>query len=204
MTGKSHIVMGAVSAGIIAETLFLGLHTETKFYDISRSAVDFLSCNFNISTESSSISLGYALKLLNFAIAILIPAFVYLLGNLLPDIDHENSMIGKIIYIPIKHRTWTHTIYFPAALWIAGIFSYRLLFYLGTGMFFHDFWDSFSYLGTDWLYPKKNKHHILKLYHTGSPSEYIFVGIWLTVFIFYTAYVFCSIYVFKGINLAQP
>ena len=113
----------------------------------------------------------------------------FIIGSLLPDIDHPNSEIGKFIHLPIKHRTWTHAIYIPVILFLLSI-KYKILFWLGLGYFGHLFWDSFSSKGNNWLYPIKNKFH-LKLYSTGNTSEtivtifnFIFT-IFLTIFIIY-------------------
>ena len=35
----------------------------------------------------------------------------YFLGTLLPDIDNPNSLLGRIIHVPVEHRTWFHVSY---------------------------------------------------------------------------------------------
>lgn len=35
----------------------------------------------------------------------------YFLGNLLPDVDNPNSILGRIVHVPVDHRTWLHAIY---------------------------------------------------------------------------------------------
>lgn len=51
-------------------------------------------------------------------------SLLFLFGTLLPDIDNKKSMLGRHMYLPLKHRTWTHTLWF-AMLWLA--FRYVLL-----------------------------------------------------------------------------
>lgn len=35
----------------------------------------------------------------------------YFIGTLLPDIDNPKSILGRMIHIPVEHRTWLHAIY---------------------------------------------------------------------------------------------
>lgn len=185
MRGKSHIAMNVVTAGTVACTGFLFIKSDLSesLGEISKAVYEFLFDNGTIS------------------MFIFVPAAIllYLLGSLLPDIDHPYSTIGKIIHLPIPHRTWTHAIYVPVILFIAGMW-YRLLFWLGLGYFFHLFWDSFSASGVNWLYPKKNKHHVLKLYHTSQPSEYMTVGVSTTLLVIYACIVLQSVYHFVNIT----
>lgn len=170
MTGKSHITMNLCTATVMADAIFLGANTNEKSipYALSNDIKTFV-------TNNGTIPL---IVFITSAMAL------YILGSILPDIDHPYSMIGKIIYIPIEHRTWTHAIYIPIILCIASI-KIRLLLFLGLGMFLHDFWDAFSTSGIHWLYPKKMKHR-LKLYHTGTFSEYIFVALFIMITILIT------------------
>jgi len=113
------------------------------------------------------------------------------LGAILPDIDSPNSMVVKRlgIYLPFKHRTWTHALYIPLLLVLISI-AVPIVRFLTIGYLFHLWEDSFSRSGIDWLYPKKNKKHIA-LYKTNTISEYI------------TAYGFiavCAVVVYIAIN----
>lgn len=51
----------------------------------------------------------------------------YFLGNLLPDIDNPNSILGRIVHVPVKHRTWLHAIYLylviGALRWLHPLFT---------------------------------------------------------------------------------
>lgn len=118
----------------------------------------------------------------------LLAVVLFYLGTLLPDIDSENSMLGKYIHLPIEHRVWTHAIYIPL-LFLIGSYWVRVLFWLSLGYLLHLFWDAFSYCGVCFFYPissyrrfgntgaKVKKKHILKVYRAGKPSEYVVVTI---------------------------
>lgn len=124
-------------------------------------------------------------KMVPRSFAYLVATIVWLigvwLGSLLPDIDSKSSYLGRYVHLPLKHRTWTHTIW-----------AVLLLFFLClTGSFGCSIWlgytlhvvvDSFSVCGVCWTYPLKKyryfsngamvkPHHRLKLYHAGKNSE---------------------------------
>lgn len=90
-----------------------------------------------------------------FEIAGVLLAFGF--GALLPDIDSEESTLGR--YVPfiskaIPHRTITHTIW--AVLLIGGISWYAGSIYgvaLTAGYALHILQDSFSKQGIAWFYP---------------------------------------------------
>lgn len=111
---------------------------------------------------------------------------LYLIGALLPDIDTQYSMLGRIIYIPVEHRTWTHAIWWPILFCIGGIWV-RGFMWLAIGIFIHDLADSFSASGLNWFYPIKRKHkHVLKLYHTGHIGERVIIIVSWVIMILYT------------------
>jgi membrane-bound metal-dependent hydrolase YbcI (DUF457 family) len=116
----------------------------------------------------------------------LVPFILFVLfGTLFTDCDSKKSILGKIIYIPIKHRRWLHAIWIPALCFFAGL-SFAPSMWFSIGWFLHEFMDSFSYAGNSYLYPivgyneygdafvKKGIHNF-KLYRTGERSETIFV-----------------------------
>lgn len=105
---------------------------------------------------------------------------LFLFGTLLPDIDSPDSLIGRFVYIPIEHRTWTHTIWFVAVFFVGG---YHIIWFvwIGLGYLFHLFWDNLSVCGVCFFYPFSNyikydngakikKNHV-GFYHTGEQSE---------------------------------
>lgn len=163
MRGKSHIAANVSSVVILASTttilseVYTGVGSEPI-----RKGIDVTTQWFQ-NTGSLNPYLFAGLSCLFF-----------LLGTLLPDIDYPYSTLGRIIYIPVKHRTWTHTIWFVILFSVFSIW-FRPLIWLAVGFFLHLFWDNFSYSGVCFIYPiiKKRKHHPIKLYETSGPSEFI-------------------------------
>lgn len=116
-----------------------------------------------------------------------------IIGALLPDIDLRDSMISKLVHfhIPIRHRTWTHTLWLlliPIIIgWVLLLRSSNcnasfLWFSLALGIFWHLVMDSLSVGGVCWLYPITQyinypdgahikKHHWLKLYSVKKKSK---------------------------------
>lgn len=115
-----------------------------------------------------------------------------LLGSVLPDIDSKNSILGRYVHLPVEHHTWTHAVYIPAILAFF-VLWYHSLFWLLAGYMTHLFWDSLSAQGVCWFYKilsdyreypsgaKVKRGHRLKLYKTGKTSEYVLLGILVTL-----------------------
>jgi membrane-bound metal-dependent hydrolase YbcI (DUF457 family) len=180
MTGKSHLTTSTCTGLLVAGGV--------TCVELSNNPPKWL---LTVSTAISDYVLHTSLSLFLYVPMVIA---LFLLGSILPDIDHPYSMIGRIIHIPVQHRTWTHTAYIPIALWIASI-PVRPLFWLGTGIFIHDLFDSVSASGLCWFYPFQKyrkygtgafvkKGHILKIYHTGKASEYVVVAVMVTITIF--------------------
>lgn len=172
MTGKNHLTSATASLITVSSAV---LYVESYISDdkISRilspaakAAKDFMMDN----------------KKIPLIIFVLISLLFYYLGTLLPDIDSENSTLGRYIHIPIEHRTYTHTLWVVIPFVIVGVLWFRPLMWLAFGYIMHLFFDSFSQCGVCWLYPitryvsygsgaKCKQHHFIKLYRTGSASE---------------------------------
>jgi inner membrane protein len=84
-----------------------------------------------------------------------------------PDIDHHESLIGKIFSRPSRyilkefgHRTVTHSAYFPASL--ALLFPALTPFYLGIILSYssHIFIDLFNKSGVKLFYPLSQKEYV--------------------------------------------
>jgi len=179
MTGGSHVATGVATAAVAYDTYLLMSHMpeESVFFKVAEKSVEFLT------TTSWPLFVYMPICLV-----------LFLLGLLLPDIDSPYSALGRIFYIPFKHRTWTHC-WIPLFLCAIGSIWYRMLFWLGMGIFTHMFWDSFSASGVMWFYPLKTKHYC-KLYHTSSPSEYVVMTIAVMISIIYTVFAFQHTYHF--------
>ena len=145
---------------------------------------------------------------------------VFVIGSLFPDIDSHKSALGRYIYLPVSHRTWTHS-------FISVLLLFPLLFAGFIGIFFflgyvlHLLADSVSAGGICWFYPlvrfreyssgaKVAPGHRIKLYHTGKLSEkwFVFFILLMVCFIsfvtgvwghgFYALYVFLRNILFSG------
>lgn len=182
MTGKSHIATGVASAAIITDCYLLLQSAEIS--TVPHTIAENLK-NFTLHTD------------IPIPIYMSICVFFYLLGLILPDIDHPGSMIGRKLYIPLEHRTWTHC-WLPLFLCCIGSIWYRSLFFLGLGMFIHIVFDSFSASGVMWFYPLKTKH-VCVLYHVRTASEYIVAGVWILFSLIVTG--FTVQHVFHIINV---
>lgn len=184
MSGKHHLVMGATTLIATVDTSVLLSKKILSLNTLLTSVKDFVLDN----------------QSLNFWMFIGISTFLYFLGCILPDIDYPYSMIGKIIYIPIEHRTWTHAIWIPAICFIFCL-KFRYLFWLGLGMLVHNFWDSFSHSGIHWFYPiNSKKHNHIKLYSINDIRETIIVVVSIFVSIFLSFFVLQSTYHFINIS----
>ena len=106
-------------------------------------------------------------------------------GSLFPDIDSNASSLGRMLYLKVKHRTWTHSVWavlllFPMTL----VHPFARWFFFGYCL--HLLEDSVSAGGICFWYPFQKfrqygsrafvaRGHKLKLYHSGRVSEGFFV-----------------------------
>ena len=171
MRGKSHIAANVSSVVALASTATILSETYTGIgSEHIRNGIDVTTQWFQ-NTGSLNPYLFAGLS-----------GLFFLLGSLLPDIDSPYSTLGKIVHIPVKHRTWTHTIWFVIVFAVASIW-FRPLVWLAVGFFLHLFWDNFSYSGVCFIYPiiKKRKHHPLKLYRTSELSEFVVLAVVIVI-----------------------
>ena len=100
---------------------------------------------------------------------------VFALGAVLPDIDSEDSTLGKYIKPVsrlIPHRTITHTLWIVLVLGVA-VWSLESVYLLALtlGYALHILEDSFSSQGIRWLYPVPVKGRSPFTYETGGFGE---------------------------------
>lgn len=118
---------------------------------------------------------------------------LYLLGSLLPDIDSDTSMIGRHFCLPLGHRTWTHSVWALALLYLLAR-RWHIVYWLLAGYALHLVWDSVSTMGVCWLWPlsqykeypggaKVAYGHNVRIYRTGDVSE-IAVDVMVVLFTF--------------------
>lgn len=114
-----------------------------------------------------------------------------LLGSLLPDIDHPNSLLGRKAHWMGSHRGITHSVW-PVLIFCLLTWKYRLLAWLTLGYVLHLLWDSVSAAGICWFYPFQKyreysggarvaEGHRVKLYHAGDMAELAIVIISVTL-----------------------
>lgn len=180
MMGKSHIVAGICSTELVwaagrALRMYQGPGSG-YILDAMDAAGSYLAVPDGIPWP---IHMGTCLGLL-------------LLGSVLPDIDSRNSILGRYVHLPVEHHTWTHAVYIPTVLAFFAVW-YRSVFWLLAGYMIHLFWDSLSAQGVCWFYKilsdyreypsgaKVKRGHKMKLYKTGKTSEYVLLGILVTL-----------------------
>lgn len=176
MMGKYHLIvnLGVAAAGVAVGsylgTLYSGIGSEW-FYTIWDTTVQYL----------------FQKPLGPDWMHMILLSGMYVVGTLLPDIDSRTSLLGRMIYLPVEHRTWTHTLwvllFLLPCLFVTPFFAAIL-----AGYALHLIVDSVSYQGVCWLYPlssyrtfsnggKVKQHHWLKLYRCGKVSEGVFLAI---------------------------
>lgn len=137
MKAIGHLITGAAVA-VAADTTIKNLTYASE--PISSAAATLYSADF-YSAPIHSGNVGFALFWT-----------LYVLGLLIPDCDTEESFISRIIYVPVEHRTWTHSIWPVLCLCLTGVF-YRPALGLALGMAVHILCDAISVSGICWLYP---------------------------------------------------
>lgn len=172
--GKSHLAVGVASLAGVYGARMLAMAYEGPYSEILhvgiKQAEDFMVPAGVAGIAISVIGLG-----------------LYFVGTLLPDIDCETSMLGRYVYIPVQHHTWTHTAWVLALFAVFSLFS-PVFVWLFAGYFIHLLCDSPSACGVAWFYPitkyktylngaRVKKGHKVKLYHTGKTSEIVFAAI---------------------------
>ena len=123
----------------------------------------------------------------------------FFIGTLLPDIDNGSSLFGRKVRLPVRHRTWTHSLYPVIVFGILSIW-WRPIGWLAFGYLGHLFWDSLSAMGVCWFYPlpgyesygnaQVKRGHWLKLYKAGEITEYVWVVIGVIVAVCLSALAF--------------
>lgn len=185
MLGKNHIITNVCSLVCLSDVLAL----ESNYVGHFAPQVHAITNQFTHYYLNPQINMP---MILFKSICILL----FLLGTLLPDTDSPNSILGKFIYVPVEHRTWTHSIWPVIVLFGVSIFIH-ILFWVGLGYLLHLLWDSLSNGGICYFYPiskykgygngaKVKQKHIFKLYKVGSISEYILVGLVVVFTVYFT------------------
>ncbi len=171
MLGKNHLIGGVGCAGLLAGAAV------AAWPHVPADAVQFAA------PFSGFAGAAFAA----------ISGVCYMAGTLAADIDNPKSMAGRYFYLPIGHRTFTHSVW-PLAILLAlsCLNAYtRPLFYFMLGWLSHLLLDSVSACGVAWLWPFYGYRHYgpnvkiargwhLKLYHSGDSMEKFIA--WLVMF----------------------
>lgn len=176
MLGKCHIVSNVCTLTMLETTI---LYFKKQYDGFGHDVINEYACELHDFVIGKTFHGPFILWIVG-------GFLLFLLGTLLPDIDSENSLLGRYIHIPIEHRTWLHTMWIPMIFLIVSIW-YPILIWLGLGYMIHLFWDSFSYCGVCYFYPiskyrrygngaKVKQKHLFKLYRAGKSSEYVFIS----------------------------
>lgn len=176
MTSPQHIVSGASIATF----------TGALYYNITTNWT-----NLSIITFVKNIRLFFVPT---HPILTVLFILLFVLGTLLPDCDTSESWIGRLFYLPIGHRTLTHT------LWVNFIFFFMGMVWkpfmgIALGYFTHLLCDAFSRQGICWLYPlghykyfgngrRVKEYHFFFLYNSVL-SGWIVCGMLITLTIIY-------------------
>ncbi|MBC6388174.1 metal-dependent hydrolase [Lactobacillus kunkeei] len=145
----------------------------------------FLALRKTHIASAEVIMMGYAIST-NQPLPIIITETIGVwIGSQLPDIDQRQTRINKKTGIETSmftlwgHRTWSHSIWIPALLFILARYSYNspmlngisvygykvmgyFYFTLALGYFLHELLDAFSVEGIRWLYPLGDRKIIRK------------------------------------------
>lgn len=175
MMGKNHVIVNASIT--IAGTTCCAALAASSSDAISRMNRGLLSLGF---PESLSLNLDKGL-LLSFPAYLLAVAIMLWLGSLMPDIDSKDSLLGRHLHLPIKHRTWTHSAWaLIIPIFISIYVPVFRFFVIGYGL--HIALDAVSAAGVCFWYPFTKyreypngafvaRGHFLKLYKAGEKSE---------------------------------
>lgn len=177
MKGTNHIITN-LSTVVVIDTV---IRATSYFFNNSLYDTIWTTLNWRL-FENGVISMPHIVACV---LTIYVNVMLFMIGSLLPDCDVKTSIAGRMLYIPVEHRTWTHTIWFVIAFGIMAI-SARCFFWLACGCLLHIFYDSLSKSGICWFYPvstyknwtsgaRVKKNHTIYLYRTGQMSETILV-----------------------------
>jgi inner membrane protein len=119
--------------------------------------------------------------------------FGIVLGSLLPDVDEPNSYIGKklpFISKPLrkaglKHRTFTHSVFFPLLFLPLGYFFNPFFYFVSFGILMHLIGDYLTNTGIPVFYPFSKKRVGAKLFNTGETGEFVFISLTVLLSVVY-------------------
>ena len=179
MMGKHHVTVNTAVGIVAMASLSAGIEQGTSLLGRwSRAGLGVLVPE----QVSLSFSSGFIFQTFVYLFG---AGFFFWAGSLLPDIDSEDSTFGKHFHLPVKHRTWTHSIWPCILIGLLAIPTpwFRWLLF---GYLLHIAGDAVSAAGVCFSYPFKKYReypsgafvapgHKCKLYRTRDKSEKRFV-----------------------------
>ncbi len=177
MKGTNHVITSLATAVVVDTGVrAVSYFCNSSFYDALWSMLSWRLFENSV-TDIPCAIIG--------TLTVFVNVMLFMIGSLLPDCDVKTSIAGRMLYIPVEHRTWTHTVWFVAGFGIMAVGA-RCFFWLAYGCFLHIFYDSLSKSGICWFYPisvykkwtsgsRVKKNHTIYLYRTGQMSETILV-----------------------------
>jgi hypothetical protein len=179
MMGRNHVIVcGAEAASAVAVCCTGAASGVSDFRSLPVSILNYF--------YPESLCADFSMGVLNWwPFYLLCSLLLLILGSLLPDIDSEKSVLGRFLYLPVQHRTWTHSIWFVIPFILLG-FVHPVFRFLWIGVLSHILADEFSRGGVCFMYPVHTykrygsgafiaRGHKIKLYHTGERSETVCV-----------------------------
>lgn len=175
MMGKNHVrssfVIGITIFSVCGAVLPVNEMSESKSSLVSLNQFVQLFYPDSIYQKSLFLIVGWTFLLCG----------AFCIGTLLPDIDKDNSELGRYFHLPLKHRGWTHC-WLPCLLLLLLSMVSPLCFVLWCGYILHIVEDSVSAAGIAFWYPFQKyktyssgamvaEGHKVKLYYAGKPSE---------------------------------
>lgn len=154
MTGKGHILTGTfIAADVCTLSYVIMQHAPDSAKDFALKVNNFI--NPVMHYQLTALADSDQVKTIQMsAVSVFFCIVLYIIGLLLPDIDHSESTLSKAWNIKLKtpHRGLTHSVWFIFPFILLGTLRYPF-FFLVTGIIVHDIMDAFSKGGICPLYP---------------------------------------------------
>lgn len=134
MIARDHIITGTASAVFLCSAVY------TVAYNV----------DLGLISKACSAAISYLSEVSSLYKLCAVPLYIF--GLILPDCDMRASVVGRFFHIPVKHRTWTHSVWFVLP-WLVLSYWFPPLVALAFGICLHDWWDGLSNGGVCFFYP---------------------------------------------------
>jgi inner membrane protein len=144
----------------------------------------------NVTHLEDVVLLNQSANVMTMSMAPMVSTFTAMIGSYMPDIDIENSKMGRkagFLSKMLTHRGITHTLLVPVLL--ALLIRYMLTFPplllptvavlgFGIGWLIHIVADMFNSKGVPILWPLTKSHIHIAAFKTGTWHEFVFIVLW--------------------------